>query len=128
MLFFHLAIIIFSLTGIFFLIGAKIFEIRNGKLSFLNRLSVFADPTVRLCLEKINYFISQFNKEKIGNFVLTALRKIFYIFGIVGLFISKYHKSFVNAINGKRFLKHRGVVSFFLKNVTESKREEKKDM
>jgi|GEM_PF-3217844 len=120
---FYLIIIILSFTGIIFVLGAKIFEIRTGKTGILYRLSAFVDPTLRRQQEKTKFFLAHFNIPNVRKILTTGTHSLFHVFGIAGLFVSKHHKRITSRLNGKRNLSGGGVVSFFLKNVAESKEE-----
>ncbi len=111
-----------------FLVGLKISEIKSGKASFVARASLSIDPLFRNQIEKAKGLIARFNKSSFERFFRVILLNIFHAFGTAGLFVSKQYKKVMERIRGKRFLKTGGIVSFFLKNVSESKAEDKKDV
>ena len=122
---FYLVIILLSSAGMLFILAAKFSEIKTGEVGFFVRLSASCDPTFRHHIEKTRLFLSHFNGTNAGKVFTIGAHKLFHIFGIAGLFVSKYYKRLTNRVNGKRALKNKGVVSFFLKNMSESKPKEK---
>ncbi|MBI2476011.1 MAG: hypothetical protein HYV67_02100 [Candidatus Taylorbacteria bacterium] len=125
--FFYLIVISLSFAGAVFVLAAKIVEIKTAKAGFLSRWSAAADPALRLKLEKIKFFLAHFNEANVRKILTMGTHGLFHLFGTAGLFVAKHYGRFASRLNGKRFLKGGGVVSFFLKNVAESK-EKKKDM
>jgi len=123
----YLILVLLSFAGVIFVLAAKIIELRTGTAGFFSRLSVSTDPSLRRAIEKIKFLLSHFNASNARKILTTGAHSLFHIFGTIGLFVSKYYGRFTSRLNGKRNLSGGGVVSFFLKNVAESK-EEKKDM
>ena len=120
-----LIFILFSVIGMVLVVGLKIFEIATGKSGALAKVSGVSDPIFfRMIVvgNKVFRYVSTTNIRKILGL---AVKKLFHIFGIAGLFVAKHHARFARWIKGRKYLKGGGVVSFFLKNVAESK--EKKD-
>jgi len=120
-----LIIIIVSLVGIYFLLWGKITELRNGNVGLLGKISSVTDQKIYVCIRYSMIFASRFNVGALRKYLYHLSNGLFHIFGTLGLFVSKYYSNFVNSMNGKRPLKGRGVVSFFLKDVSESRADRK---
>ena len=123
---FYLITIIVSLVGMVFVITAKIAELKSGRESVFSRLSVSCDSIFHQYLLRINEFVSKFNLLNFKRILRILNHFLFHIFGTVGFFVSKHHANLKSRLNGKKNLRGKGVVSFFLKDVAESK-EERKD-
>jgi len=117
-------LIIFSAVGIVFLIVSKSIEIRTGKVSWFGNKSVSYDPIVRRKLGTTKVFVSRINSIGTKNFLIARVQNLFQVFGMTGLFVSRYYGKIKSRIKGRKVLKGGGVVSFFLKDVAESKSEE----
>ena len=124
---FYLIIILLSLVGMIFVVKAKHVEITSGKGGFFSRLSDLADPVLSQYIEKIHFFISKLNAVNIRKVLIVLTHNLFHISGTVGIFVSEHYKKFKSRLNGKKDLHGGGVVSFFLKDVAESK-EDRKDL
>lgn len=120
-----LILIIFSGFGLALIVSLKISEIRSGVPGLLAKLSDFSDSALKRKLESGKFFLGYANRTNARKVLGAVAGKLFHVFGTVGLFVSKRHASFMLWIKGRKFFKSRGVVSFFLKNVAESKGEEK---
>lgn len=125
--FFYLGIILFSLAGMTYMLASKIFEMKTGKTGLLTRASVIADPHIFRKVEEIKSTISRANLENARRVLRFVSKYLFHAFGTVGLLVAKHYGNFASRIRGKKFLKGGGVASFFLKDVAESKGEDKKD-
>jgi hypothetical protein len=127
---FYLGLILTSLAGMAWVLFSKIFEMQTGRVGFFTRVSVDLDPRIVRDVRTVRFFILR--HVNLGNVkrVLTLVSGyLFHAFGTVGLFVAKHYGNFTRQIRGKKFIKGGGVVSFFLKNVAESKEEsEKKDL
>ncbi|MEK7574740.1 MAG: hypothetical protein AAB511_00720 [Patescibacteria group bacterium] len=123
----YLVLLIISFVGIIFILVNKILEIKNGSTSSLTALSSSFDPQCRNTIEKSRLFLSRINVANLKKILATIAHSIFHVFGTAGLFVSKHHKRLTNRLDGKRELNGRGVVSFFLKHVKESKEENDKN-
>ncbi len=122
---FYLVPILISCAGMIFLVFSKVFEIKTGKAGAFAKVSVAADPIFHQHKTTIRTFFSHVTKSNILKVVRFCIFNLFHIFGTIGLFISKHYTHLISRIRGKRFLKGHGPVSFFLKDVAESKSEEK---
>ncbi len=103
---------------------SKIMEIKTGRPGILGRASASCDPIIRQKLLKLKDFLTHINAENLKKLLRFGAYHVFYIFGTVGLFVSKYYGNFLAFVKGKQFLKKGGVVSFFLKDVAESKKKD----
>lgn len=119
--FFYLILILLSTAGVAFVLGSKIIEMKTGKIGPLGRLSVFADPLIKQKINLAAESVSKVNKSRVEKFLKEGLYAVFHVFGVAGVFISKYYSRFTSWVRGKKFLKGDGVVSFFLKGMAESK-------
>ncbi|MDO8482725.1 MAG: hypothetical protein Q7S86_02820 [bacterium] len=121
-----LIFILFSAIGMVLVVGFKISEIKTGKSGALARASITADPHLRRKIDAGKKVFRHVNTTNIRKILGFAVEKLFHIFGTAGLFVSKHHARSMRWIKGRKYIKGGGVVSFFLKNVAESK-EEKRD-
>ncbi len=127
MTYISLIFILLSVAGLVLLVGLKMSEIKTAKPGALARWSSVADPLILRKLEMGKEVLGQANRTNTRKVLAVAAERLFHIFGTAGLFVSKHYTRFKNWVKGKKFLKGGGVVSFFLRNVSESKGE-KKDM
>ncbi|MES2087868.1 MAG: hypothetical protein V4467_02635 [Patescibacteria group bacterium] len=118
-----LSVIIVSTIGGLSLFLVKFFEIKSGQPGVLTRVSLFADPTFSAFGSKLRRFWLELENFPFRKVLHQFIQGVFHLFGVTGLFIAKYHKQFINS---KRQINEKGVVSFFLKDVAES-RESKTD-
>ncbi|KKW09464.1 MAG: hypothetical protein UY44_C0001G0029 [Candidatus Kaiserbacteria bacterium GW2011_GWA2_49_19] len=124
-----LILILFSTLGLFFIVGMKVSEVNTGKSGMFARISGISDPILRRKLDAGSKVLGYINASNIRRFLRFFTSSLFHVFGTAGLFVSKHHVSFMRWIRGRRYIKGGGVVSFFLKNVSESKEEKgKKDV
>jgi len=123
---FYLGLILFSLVGMVYVLASKIFEMQTGKTGVLTRASATLDPRIFHNIQSAKLFFSKLNFGNLQKFFGVASGYLFHAFGTVGLFVAKYYGNFTRRIKGKKILKGGGVVSFFLKDVAESK-EDRKD-
>ena len=122
----NLFFIFFSVTGLVLIVGLKILEIKTGKPKVLAWLSDIVDPIMRQKLDigrRVVGHANATNTRKILGFVAVQL---FHVFGTVGVFVSRYYNRSMQWIKGRKKIKGGGVVSFFLKNVAESKEDSEK--
>ena len=124
---FYLGLILISLAGMVFVLASKIFEMQTGKMGALTRASVNMDPRIFHSIQSTKLFFSKLNFGNFQRFFNIASGYLFHAFGTVGLFVAKHYGNFTRRIKGKKILKGGGVVSFFLKDVSESREEDKKD-
>ncbi|MCR4311261.1 MAG: hypothetical protein NUV54_01700 [Candidatus Taylorbacteria bacterium] len=125
---FYLLIILLSTAGISALVYAKIVEIRTKKQGTLSRLSTAWDPTLRKKVERLADISSRITTVNIRKVAVWLGGWIFHLFGTAGLFVSKLYARMTKSVRGVRSLdKKKGAVSFFLRDVAESrvKRAEK---
>lgn len=118
-----LILIALSSLSILFLILSKISEIKSGKASTLVKSLADYDPAVKKVAESVRVTISSWNLARVINLLKHLSFKIFHYFGTVGLYISEHYSRISSRIRGKKEIKGGGVVSFFLKNMSESERE-----
>lgn len=122
---FDFIIQIISLIGIVSVFGFKYFETKSGQPGVLTKASVGFDPKISHVVHKGKQVLVRVQKIPVGAAVNTGTNYVFNIFGTVGLFLSKYHKQFKN---NERSISKKGVVSFFLKDVAESRAEGEKKL
>lgn len=122
---FYLIVTAFSASVMSVLVWAKIFELKTGKQGFLTRLSNMADPALYKMINAAERTLGLVNGENTRKVLGVTTVKLFHVFGTAGLFVSKYHSRCKEWIRGRKHIKHKGIVSFFLKNVAESKGEKK---
>lgn len=127
MIFFPLTAIILSGFGILFLVLERVLEVRNGRLGFFAKISSSTDDFFSEYFKLGQEFLEKFSLKGFKKIFSIISRGLFYIFGVIGLFVSKYYSIFLSRVNGRKILKNRGVVSFFLKDVAESKGKEKRE-
>jgi hypothetical protein len=108
-------------------LSLKIVEIKTGRLTPLGRLSVVADPFLSHYVRKGRIFAFKLNIKNIRKFLAIMSHGVFHVVGTAGLFVSKHYKELAEKLNGRKKLENRGVVSFFLKDVAESREENKND-
>lgn len=122
---FYFGLILFSLAGIVYVLASKIFEMKTGKPGLFTRMSASADPHILRTIETATLFTSRVNLRNVQRVLTFASGHLFHAFGTAGLFVAKHYGNFTSRVRGKKFLKSGGVVSFFLKDVAESKEENK---
>lgn len=110
------------------LVVSKNLEMRNGKTSLLGGLGAFSDPLIQRVILICRYLILKLKSISFKDFFTARIQNLFQIFGTIGLFVSKYYDKLKSRARGRKVLKGKGVVSFFLKDVAESKEEERKDL
>jgi len=125
MVYISLIFIIFFSIGLGVIIGLKMSELKTGKSGVLSRLSSFADPILRRKLETGKVILGHANFTNVGKVFGVVAENLFHIFGTAGLFISKHYARFMCWIRGRKYIRGGGVVSFFLRNVAESKGEKR---
>lgn len=118
-------LILLSSAGIVFVLVAKALELKTGRAGILARASIVCDARIRVVVEQAKDFLSHITIPNSKRVFTLAAAHLFHAFGTAGLFVSKYYGRFTSRVKGKKFLKGGGVVSFFLKNVAESKGEKK---
>lgn len=124
---FFLALILISSLGIAFILGSKVYEAKSAQAGVMSRASLYMDHKLNNFFDSVASFISEINHANARKTFVTLSHGLFHIFGTAGLFVSKHHKIFKEKIvNGHGTIKKKGVVSFFLKDVAESR--EKKDL
>ena len=120
-----LILVLFSVVGMVFIVGYKIIEIKTGKSGTLARVSTVIDPFLRKSIDAGKRVFGHANATNTRKVLRTVVETLFRAFGTAGLFVSKYYVRFLRWIKGRKYIKGGGVVSFFLKNVAESKGEKK---
>lgn len=100
---------------------------KNGKLGFLGKLSAFLDPLLRKKLADCHALLKHVHERNVRKVARAAADGVFHVFGTAGLFVSKHYENIRSRVRGKKSLKTGGVVSFFLKNVSESKGQGNED-
>ncbi len=125
---FLLIVIVFSSVAIIFAVLSKNSEIQTGKGSFFSKFLTSHDRKIVFLTGEIKKILFHLNGRNIVKVFRSAAFGSIHFFGMVGLFLSKYYAKLSNRIKGKKFIKEGGVVSFFLKNMSESKGEEKEDI
>lgn|SRR3989338_4552191 len=131
MLIFYLVVMSVSLFGMFIIFGMKISELRGNRNILLSRISAKADPNISKWITSCRWLVGNINFNNVKKLSVFVSHNIFHIFGIVGLFVNKHYMNLAGKVRGRRFLKslgNREPVSFFLKDVAESKEEDKKDL
>lgn len=99
----------------------------SGKVGHLAKLSVYVDPALHKKIvggKEILRYVNWTNIRKVANI---AIHNLFHLFGVAGLFVSKYYEKIKSLVRGKKTIKTGGVVSFFLKNMAESSKEKEKN-
>lgn len=123
-----LTLILFAVAGLVFIVGTKISEIKSGKSGTLARFSMVVDPILRRRLDAGVRLCGNVNVANTRRILGSAAMGLFHIFGTVGLFVSKHYVRATRWVKGRKYIKGRGVVSFFLKSVAESKGEKKDEI
>src|SRR3989338_3236369 len=118
-----LILVLFSVVGMVLIVGYKIIEIKTGKSGTLARVSTVTDPFLRKSIDAGKRVFGHANATNTRKVLRTVVETLFRAFGTAGLFVSKYYVRFLRWIKGRKYIKGGGVVSFFLKNVAESKGE-----
>ena len=108
------------------IVWAKVLELKTGKPQALAKLGALADPFIRRRIDTGRKIFGRAGAVNVRRFFLILSNTLFHLFGITGLFVSKHYGRYSSWVKGRKFLKGKGTVSFFLRNVSESK-EEKKD-
>lgn len=108
------------------IIGLKMLEIKTGKLGMFARLNVLVYPILSPKLDVGGKIFGMVNGSNTRKVLAVVAKGLFHVFGTAGLFISKYYIRLTRVIKGKKYINRGGVVSFFLRDVAESK-EERKD-
>lgn len=119
--FFVFALIVFSAAGIALLLALKVREPVGDGSGILARGSAAVDPLLRRCAEAARRLRGCANGANAKRAASIGSAKLFHACGLCGLFISKHYHAFTGWVGGKRLLKRGGIVSFFLKDVAESK-------
>ena len=119
--------ILLSVAGLVTILGLKVGEVKTGKSEALVRLNISIGPIVRRNLLLWQGLVEQTNIANLRKMFSFATDGMFHIFGTFGLVVAKQYSRFKKWVGGRKYIKGRGVVSFFLRNVAESKGE-KKDM
>lgn len=100
-------------------------EVSSGREGTFTRLSASSDQVIEDKIKVVWSFLMRVNPtnlKRLTNFLTTG---IFHVFGVAGIHVSKYYTRVTRWIRGQRALNKSGVVSFFLKDVAESKRRKK---
>lgn len=123
---FYMVVMLVSLLGMFFVFGLKISELRGNHNVLLSGISAKGDPIISKWITACKWLAGNINFNNVKKLSVFVSHNIFHIFGVVGLFVHKHYKNFAEKIKGKRLLKdsdNREPVSFFLKDVAESRGE-----
>ena len=123
----YFTLIILSVAGMGVLIGSKVREIKTGRPGFSTRASLSLDEPIHRKISEYKSWFAHVNKSNAEKLLKFAVYTLFHAFGTAGLFVSKHYSALMTKIKSRKSVKTGGVVSFFLKNVAESK-DDKKDM
>ncbi len=125
----YISIIVFSLAGMALVLFLKMREIETGQSGFLGRLSVAGDEKIKNTLLRFESFVGRINLENIRAAAKVAAVIFSHALDAVIVFVRELYERISHKLatklrerpvgkNGKN-----GVVSFFLKNVSESSKE-----
>lgn len=126
MYFFYGILVVGSFVGMTFMVFLKMFEMRTGKEAIFAKASVKADPHIRRTLKILFELALHINLTSLRKIVSLLTHLMLHLFGTIGLFVAKYYGMLTSRLRGKKLIKGGGIVSFFLKDVSES-REKKED-
>ena len=125
MTFTYLILIVLSFSGIIWVLGSKMLEVGNGREGTFTRLSASSDRAIEEKIAVIWGFVMHANPRNLKRLANFLTAGIFHVFGVAGIHVSKYYTRATRWVRGQRALKKNGVVSFFLKDVAESKGKRK---
>lgn len=125
---FPLIVIIVSASAIALILCLKVIELRTGAPGFFSHLSLHCDGVIQRKTKEVKMFISARSFGSVLRALHLFLVKALSFAGLVGGLVLRKCRKVAARIRGERSVKGGGVVSFFLKNMSESKGEDKEGM
>src|SRR3990167_2833291 len=124
----YLIILLISFAGILLLLGGKMYYMRTGRPSPLERISVLGDPLIEGLGKKMKNLLSEWDETRVKNIFSATAHSLYRLVEKIGLFVSIQYGRFGQRLGSNRKRNGSRVVSFFLKGMAESKGEEEKKL